>query len=102
MQRPDVYSESLVTDCNKWPVLTLQQLEKPHLAMCLGMAGEVEQSLSEDLDHGALVTDITLAAKSDHLTQELQSKLETSDLPMGWEWSERQLQIQQCLYIPHP
>ena len=58
MQRPDVYSESSVTDCNRWLVLTLQQLEKPHLAMHLGMVGEVEQSLSEDLDHGALVMDI--------------------------------------------
>src|SRR6266481_4243349 len=51
-QRPDVYSESAATDCNRQPVLTLQQLERPHLAICLGMVEEVEQSLSEDLDHG--------------------------------------------------
>jgi len=57
--RLDVYSESSVTDCNRWPILTLQQLEEPHLAMHLGMVGEAEESLSEDLDHGALVMDIT-------------------------------------------
>src|SRR5260221_6951965 len=99
-QRPDVYSESLVIDCNRQPVLTLQQLERPHLAICLGMVEEVEQSLSEDLDHGALVMDITQAAESDHLAQELWSKLETSDSPSGWEWSEGQLQFQGCLYVP--
>ena len=58
-QRPDIYSESSVMDCNRWPILTLQQLEEPHLAMHLGMVGEAEESLSEDLDHRALVTDIT-------------------------------------------
>src|SRR5258708_5093271 len=64
------------------------------------MVEEAEQSLSEDLDHGALVTDITRVAESDHLAQELQSKLETSDSPWGWEWSEGQLQFQGHLYIP--
>src|SRR5258708_10853013 len=64
------------------------------------MVEEVEQSLSEDLDHRALVMDITQAAKSDHLAQELWSKLETSDLPLGWEWLEGQLQFQGCLYVP--
>src|SRR5260221_4025421 len=59
MWRPDVYSESAVTDCHRRSVLTPQQLERPHLAICLGMVEEVEQSLSEDLDHGTLVTDIT-------------------------------------------
>src|SRR5260221_3553236 len=98
--RPDVYSESAVTDCNRRPVLTLQQLERPHLAICLGMVEEAEQSLSEDLDHGALITDITRAAESDHLAQELQSKLETSDSPSGWEWSEGQLRFQGHLYVP--
>src|SRR5260221_11175609 len=98
--RPDVYSESAVTDCNRQPVLTPQQLERPHLAICLGMVEEVEQSLSEDLDHGALITDITRAAESDHLAQELQSKLETSDSPSGWEWAEGQLRFQGHLYVP--
>src|SRR6266446_4358086 len=59
MWRPDVYSESVATDCNRRPVLTPQQLERPHLAICLGMVEEAEQLLSEDLDHGALITDIT-------------------------------------------
>src|SRR5260370_27999513 len=58
-QRPDIYSESAATDCNRQPVLTPQQLERPHLAICLGMVEEAEQSLSEALDHGTLVTDIT-------------------------------------------
>src|SRR5260370_11617131 len=75
-------------------------MTRPHLAICLGTVEEVEQLLSEDLDHGALVMDITLAAESDHLTQELWSKLETSDLPLGWEWLEGQLWFQGCLYIP--
>ncbi len=57
--RLDVYSESSATDCNRQPILTLQQLEEPHLAMHLGTVGEAEESLSEDLDHGALVMDIT-------------------------------------------
>src|SRR6266436_5797909 len=100
MQRPDVYSESAATDCNRRLVLTLQQLERPHLAICLGTVEEAEQSLSEDLDHGTLVMDITRVAESDHLAQELQSKLETSNSPWGWEWSEGQLQFQGCLYIP--
>src|SRR5258707_8261206 len=100
-RRPDIYSESVATDCNRRPVLTLQQLERPHLAICLGMVEEAEQSLSEDLDHGALITDITQVAKSDHLAQELRSKLETSDPPWGWEWSEGQLWFQGCLYIPN-
>jgi len=82
-------------------VLTPQQLERPHLAICLGTVEEVEQLLSEDLDHGALVMDITRAAELDHLAQELWSKLETSDSPWGWEWSEGQLQFQGCLYIPN-
>src|SRR5258705_13401894 len=60
-----------------------------------------EQSLSEDLDHGAFVMDITRAAESDHLAQELRSKLETSNPPWGWEWSEGQLQFQGHLYIPN-
>src|SRR5260221_7762737 len=64
------------------------------------MVEEAEQSLSEYLDHRALVTDITQVAESDHLAQELQSKLETSDPPWGWEWSEGQLWFQGCLYIP--
>src|SRR5258706_425631 len=100
-RRPDVYSESAVTDCNRRPVLTPQQLERPHLAICLGTVEEAEQSLSEDLDHGTLVTDITRAAESDHLAQELQSKLETSDSPWGWEWSEGQLRFQGRLYVPN-
>src|SRR5258707_2349282 len=101
-QRPDVYSESVVTDCNRRPVLTLQQLERPHLAICLGTVEEVEQSLSEDLDHRALITDITRAAELDHLTQELQSKLETSDPPWGWEWSEGQPDQEiLCLQVIH-
>src|SRR5260221_3621321 len=45
---PDVYSESAPTDCNMQPVLTPQQLERPHLAICLGTVEEAEQSLSED------------------------------------------------------
>src|SRR5258708_32628417 len=101
MWRPDIYSESVATDCNRRPVLTLQQLERPHLAICLGMVEEAEQSLSEDLDHGALITDITQVAKSDHLAQELRSKLETSDPPWGWEWLEGQLWFQGCLYVPN-
>src|SRR5258707_2629423 len=99
-RRPDVYSESAATDCNRQPVLTPQQLERPHLAICLGTVEEAEQSLSEDLDHRTLITDITRAAKSDHLAQELRSKLETSDSPWGWEWSEGQLRFQGRLYIP--
>src|SRR5260221_5604346 len=101
MWRPDVYSESSATDYNRQPVLILQQLERPHLAICLGMVEEVEQLLSEDLDHGALVTDITQAAELDHLAQELWSKLETSDSPWGWEWLEGQLWFQGCLYVPN-
>src|SRR5258707_3706833 len=100
-QRPDVYSESAVTDCNRQPVLTPQQLERPHLAICLGMVEEAEQSLSEDLDHRTLIMDITRVAESDHLAQELQSKLETSDSPWGWEWSEGQLWFQGHLYVPN-
>src|SRR5258708_7667659 len=65
------------------------------------MVEEAEQSLSEDLDHGALVMDITQVAKSDHLAQELQRKLETSDLPLGWEWSEGQPWFQGHLYVPN-
>ena len=45
--------------------------------------------------------DITQAAESDHLTQELWSKLETSDPPWGWEWSEGQLWFQGHLYVPN-
>ncbi len=30
----------------------------------------------------------------------MHSKLETSDPPLGWEWSEGQLWFQGCLYIP--
>src|SRR5258708_3849624 len=101
MRRPDIYSESVATDCNRLPVLTPQQLERPHLAICLGTVEEAEQLLSEDLDHGTLVTDITRAAESDHLAQELQSKLETSDSPWGWEWSEGQLRFQGRLYVPN-
>src|SRR5260221_14226923 len=100
MWRPDVYSESSATDYNRQPVLILQQLERPHLAICLGMVEEAEQLLSEDLDHGTLVMDITRAAESDHLAQELRSKLETSDSPCGWECSEGQLWFQGRLYIP--
>ena len=83
------------------PVLTPQQLKEPHLAMHLGMAGEVEQTLSEDLDHGALIIDITQAAESDCLTQELWSKLETSDLPWGWEWTEGHWCFQGQIYVPN-
>ncbi len=43
--------------------------------MHLGTAGEMEQMLSEDLDHRALIMDIIQVAKSDHLAQELHSKL---------------------------
>src|SRR5258705_13154782 len=64
------------------------------------MVEEAEQSLSEYLDHRALVTDITRVAELDHLAQELQSKLETSDSPWGWEWLEGQLWFQGHLYIP--
>ena len=45
-------------DCNNQLVLSLEQLEEPHLAMHSGTAGETEQVVSEDLDHGALITDI--------------------------------------------
>src|SRR5258708_19620370 len=98
--RPDIYSESLVTDCNRWLILTLQQLEEPHLAMHLGMVGEAEESLSEDLDHGALVTDITQATELDHLAQEFQTNLQPSNPPLRWEGSEGQLQFQGHLYVP--
>ncbi len=46
-------------DCNRRPVLAPEQLEEPHLAMHLGMAKEMEQMVSEDLDHGTLIMDIT-------------------------------------------
>src|SRR5258707_4860786 len=55
MRRPDVYSEDSAMDCNNQLVLSLEQLEEPHLAMCSGTAGEMEQVVSEDLDHGALI-----------------------------------------------
>src|SRR5258708_40085169 len=87
-------------DCNNQLVLSLEQLEEPHLAMCSGMAGEMEQAVSEDLDHRALITDIAQAAKSDHFTQELHSNLGTPGLPSGWEWLEGQLRFQGHLYIP--
>src|SRR5258708_4580958 len=87
-------------DCNNQLVLSLEQLEEPHLAMHSGTAGETEQVVSEDLDHRALIMDITQAAKSDHLTQELHSNLGTPGLPSGWEWSEGQLKFQGCLYLP--
>ncbi len=57
--------------------------------------------VSEDLDHGTLIMDIAQAAELDHLTQELHSKLGTSDLPSGWEWSEGHLRFQGCLYVPN-
>src|SRR6266436_3652885 len=98
--RPDIYLESSVMDCNRQPILTLKQLEEPHLAMRFSTVGDAEESLSEDLDHGTLVTDITQVTESDHLAQELQNKLETSDPPMGWEVSEGQLWFQGHLYIP--
>src|SRR5258708_10176781 len=72
----------------------------PVCSTALGQ-GDPIQSLSEDLDHGAFIMDITQAAESDHLAQELWSKLETSDSPWGWEWSEGQLQFQGCLYVPN-
>src|SRR5260221_3597025 len=68
--------------------------------MCSGMAGEMEQAVSEDLDHGALIMDIAQVAKSDHLSQELHSNLGTPGLPSCWEWSEGQLRFQGHLYIP--
>ncbi len=68
--------------------------------MCVGMAGEMEQAVLEDLDHRALITDITQVAESDHLAQELHSELGTSGLPSGWEWSEGQLRFQGHLYVP--
>src|SRR5258708_7705742 len=98
--RPDIYLESSVMDCNRQPILPLKQLEEPHLAMHFSTVGDVEESLSEDLDHRTLVTDITRASKSDHLAQELWNKLETSNPPMGWEVSEGQLWFQGCLYVP--
>src|SRR5258708_7103591 len=64
------------------------------------MSGEVEQMVSEDLDHGAITTDIARAAKADPLPQDLRSKLGTSDLPSGWEWAEGQLRFQGRLYVP--
>src|SRR5258708_8143360 len=64
------------------------------------MSGEAEQMVSEDLDHGAIIMDIAQAAESDPLTQDLCSKLGTSDLPSGWEWVEGQLRFQGCLYVP--
>src|SRR5260370_14488447 len=66
-----------------------------------GMAGEMEQMVSEDLDHRTLIMDIAQAAEMDHLTQELHSNLGTPGLPSGWEWSEGQLKFQGCLYIPN-
>src|SRR5260370_35889248 len=65
------------------------------------MSGEAEQTVSEDLDHGAITTDIARAAKSDPLAQDLCSKLGTSDLPLGWEWAEGQLRFQGHLYVPN-
>src|SRR5258708_2191854 len=46
--RPDVYSERAATDCNRQPVLTPHQLERPHLAICLGTVEEADQCLSKD------------------------------------------------------
>ena len=88
-------------DCNRRPVLTPEQLEEPHLAIRSGMSGEAEQTVSEDLDHGAITTDIARAAELDPLAQDLHSKLGTSDLPSGWKWAEGQLRFQECLYIPN-
>src|SRR5258707_8523301 len=100
-RRPNVYSEDSAVDCNRQLVLTPEQLEEPHLAICSGMSGEVEQTVSEDLDHGAITTDITRVAESDPLAQDLRSKLGTSDLPSGWEWAEGQLRFQGHLYVPN-
>src|SRR5258707_10614777 len=99
-RQPDIYFKDSAVDCNRRPVLTLEQLEEPHLAIHSGMSGEVEQTVSEDLDHGAITTDIARAAKSDPLAQDLHSKLGTSDLPLGWEWVEGQLRFQGRLYVP--
>src|SRR5260221_643861 len=65
------------------------------------MSGEAEQMVSEDLDHGAITTDIARVAESDPLAQDLHSKLGTSDLPSGWEWVEGQLRFQGHLYVPN-
>src|SRR5260221_7114807 len=99
-RQPDVYSEDSAMDCNNQLVLSLEQLEEPHLAMCSGTAGETEQTVSEDLDHGTLIMDITQAAETDHLAQELCSNPGTPGLPSGWEWSEGQLKFQGRLYVP--
>ncbi len=88
-------------DCNRRLVLTPEQLEEPCLAVQAGMMGELDQAVSEDLDHGALTMDISQAYKSDCLAQELHSKLGSADAPLGWEWSEGQLRFQGCLYIPN-
>ena len=58
-RQPNIYSEDSAVDCNRQLVLTLEQLEEPHLAIHSGMSGEVEQMVSEDLDHGAIIMDIT-------------------------------------------
>src|SRR5260370_39806564 len=87
-------------DCNNQPVLSPEQLEEPHLAMHSGMAGEMEQTVSEDLDHRTLIMDITRVAEMDHLAQELHSNLGTPGLPSGWEWLEGQLKFQGHLYVP--
>src|SRR5258708_9919758 len=100
-RQPDIIYEDTAVDCNRRLVLTLEQLEEPHLAIWSVMSGEVEQTVSEDLDHGAITMDITQAAESDPLAQDLCSKLGTSDLPSGWEWAEGQLRFQGCLYIPN-
>src|SRR6266436_9759574 len=99
-RQPNIYSKDSAVDCNRQPVLTLEQLEEPHLAICSGMSGEAEQTVSEDLDHGAIITDIAQTAKLDPLAQDLHSKLGTSDLPSGWEWAEGQLRFQGRLYVP--
>src|SRR5258708_14082895 len=101
MWQPDVYSEDSTMDCNNQPVLSPEQLEEPLLAMCSGMAGETEQMVSEDLDHGTLITDIARVAEMDHLAQELHSNLGTPGPPSGWEWLEGQLKFQGHLYIPN-
>ncbi len=88
-------------DCNNQLVLSPEQLEEPHLAMCSGMAGEMEQMVSEDLDHRTLITDTTQVAEMDHLAQELHSNLGTPGLPSGWERSEGQLKFQGHLYVPN-
>ena len=70
---------------NLRPIFSKQQVDNPELPVWVGALEEMDRGVKELVDFDELVKNINKATKSDPLANSILHKLDSANVPKGWE-----------------